>query len=245
MKNIAIIFKREIAAYISSPIVYIFIVFFLILSGVFTFKLSGFFEIGQADLKSFFGWIPWLYLFLIPAISMRLWSEERKSGTIELLFTFPIKIYEAMAGKFLAAWAVITSALLLTFTLPLTVEYLGKPDVGVMIAGYIGSILLSGCYLAIGCFFSASTKNQVISFIFTFVNCLILLLIGFEPFVKFFEGLHLPLWLLTQISNFSFFTHFANIQKGILDVRDIFFFVTFICVSIYCGALILENRKAE
>jgi ABC-2 type transport system permease protein len=245
MKNIFIIFRREIAAYINSPIVYIFVVFFLLLSGVFTFKLSGFYEIGQADLKSFFGWLPWLYLFLIPAISMRLWAEERKSGTIELLFTLPIKIYEAMIGKFLAAWVVTISALLLTFTLPMTVLYLGRPDLGVMAASYIGGILLSGSYLAIGCFFSASTKNQIISFIFTFAACLVLLLIGFQPFVKFFEGLHFPLWFLVQISNFSFFTHFTNIQKGILDFRDIFFFISLICASLYCGVLMLSNRKAK
>ncbi len=243
MRNLSIILKRELRSYIHSPIIYVFLIFFLVLNGVFTFKVGGFYELGQADLRSFFMWHPWLYLFLIPAISMRLWSEERKSGTIELLFTLPIGMFEAMLGKFFAAWIITSGAILLTFPMIGTVLYLGNPDLGMILAGYIGSILLAGSYLAIGCFFSASTKNQVVSFIITFVVCLFLVLIGFEPFMKIFQDMHVPLMLLEQIGNLSFFTHFVSIQKGILDFRDLLFFFSIMAASLYGGAVILENRK--
>ncbi len=243
MRNLYVIFKREFRSYLHSPIIYVFLIFFLILNGVFTFKVGSFYEFGQADLRSFFMWHPWLYLFLIPAVSMRLWSEERKSGSIELLFTLPVGMIEAMLGKFLAAWVITTVALLLTFPMILTVVYLGNPDLGLVFAGYIGSIFLSGGYLAIGSLFSASTKSQVVSFIITFATCLFLVLIGFEPFVKFFQDMHFPLWLLEQIGNLSFFTHFMSMQKGILDFQDIFYFASIIGVSLFGGALILENRK--
>ncbi len=244
MRNLYIIFKREFASYLHSPIIYVFLIFFLLLNGVFTFKIAGFYERAQADLNPFFMWHPWLYLFLIPAVSMRIWSEERKSGTIELLFTLPVGMFEAMAGKFLAAWLFTTIALCLTFPMVITVMYLGNPDLGVVIAGYIGSILLSGSYLAVGSFFSATTKNQVISFIVTFSTCLVMVLIGFEPFVKYFQDMHFPVWLLEQIAAFSFYTHFMSITKGILDFRDIFYFLSLITLSLYGGALVLENRKA-
>ncbi len=244
MRNIIAIFKREFRSYLNSPIIYVFLVFFLILNGVFTFKVGGFYQIGQANLRAFFMWHPWLYLFLIPAVSMSLWAEERKSGSIELLFTLPVGMFEAMVGKFLAAWLFTAIALILTFPMVFTVLYLGKPDIDVILTGYIGSILLSGGYLSVGCFFSATTKNQVISFITTFVTCLFLVLIGFEPFVRFFHDINIPLWFLEQIGIFSFFTHFSSIQKGILDVRDIFYFLSIIVISLFCGALVLENRKA-
>src|SRR3990172_3966278 len=187
MRNFKAILKREFGSYVHSPVIYVFLIFFLILNGIFTMKLGQFYETGQADLRIFFMWHTWLYLFLIPAVSMRLWSEERKSGTIELLFTLPTTMIETMLGKFFAAWLFTTSALVLTFPLVLTVMYLGEPDMGVIITQYIGSILLSGSYLAIGSFFSATTKSQVVSFILTFVTCLFLVLIGFGPFLEFFQ----------------------------------------------------------
>ncbi len=244
MRNIKAIFRREFNSYLHSPIIYVFLIFFLILNGVFTFKIGGFYNAGQADMRLFFMWHPWIYLFLIPAVSMRLWAEERKSGSIELLFTLPVGMFEAMLGKFLAAWLFTTIALLFTFPMVFTVLYLGKPDMGTIFTGYIGSILISGSYLAIGCFFSATTKNQVVSFILTFVTCLFLVLIGFEPFVKFFYDIQLPMWLLEHVESLGFITHFTSIQKGIIDFRDIFYFLSVIVVSLFGGSLILENRKA-
>jgi ABC-2 type transport system permease protein len=245
MRNFYAIFKRELWAYFNSPILYIFLIFFLILNGIFTFKFGEFYELGQADLKPFFMWHPWLYLFLIPAVSMRLWSEERKSGTIELIFTLPVGMFEAMAGKFLAAWLFTTLALILTFPMVISVLYLGQPDLGVILAGYIGSALLAGSYLAIGCFFSALTKSQVVSFIITFVTCLLLVMIGFPDIVKFFQDMNFPTWLLQEINNFSFFTHFTSVHKGILDLRDLLFFISIIVTFLYGGAIVLEYRKAE
>ena len=244
MRNLYIIFKRELWSYFHSPILYIFLIFFLILNGVFTFKIGGFYEADQADLTRFFIWHPWLYLFLIPAVSMRLWSEERKSGTIELLFTLPVGMFEAMVGKFMAAWVFTTLALCLTFPMVFTVAYLGQPDMGVIVASYIGSIFLAGSYLAVGCFFSATTKNQVISFIITFATCLGLVLIGFGPFVEFFQSINLPETILEQVGNFSFLTHFMDIMKGILDIRDLLFFIIVIITFLYAGSLVLDNRKA-
>lgn len=244
MRNFNAIFKREFASYIHSPVIYVFLIFFLILNGVFTMKLGQFYETGQADLRIFFMWHPWLYLFLIPAVSMRLWSEERKSGTIELLFTLPTTMMETMLGKFFAAWLFTTIALILTFPMVLTVMYLGKPDLGVIITQYIGSILLSGSYLAIGSFFSATTKSQVVSFILTFVTCLFLILIGFPPFLQIFQDLSFPLWFLEEIGYFSFYTNFTAVQKGILDFRDIFYFISIMAAFLFGGALVLENRKA-
>ena len=158
------IFKREFRSYFATPLALVFLTIFLMLSGFFTFKLGGFYEQGQADLRSFFVWHPWLYLFIVPAISMRLWAEERKTGTVELLFTLPVSLFEAMAGKFLAAWAFIGTSLLLTFPMILTVSFLGDPDLGVIFASYVGSFLMAGTYLAIGMCISAATNNQVISF---------------------------------------------------------------------------------
>ncbi|HLC16305.1 MAG TPA: ABC transporter permease [Thermodesulfovibrionia bacterium] len=244
MRNLYAIFKRELWSYFHSPILYIFLVFFLILNAVFTFKIGGFYEAGQADLGRFFLWHPWLYLFFIPAVSMRLWSEERKTGTIELLFTLPVGMFEAMSGKFLAAWVFTSLAICLTFPMIFTVLYLGQPDIGVIISSYIGSILLAGSYLAVGCFFSATTKNQVISFIITFATCLGLVLIGFGPFVEFFQSINLPQSILEQVGRFSFLTHFMDIMKGILDLRDLLFFILVIAAFLYAGALVLDNRKA-
>jgi ABC-2 type transport system permease protein len=175
---------------------------------------------------------------------MRLWSEERKTGTIELLFTLPIGMFEAMVGKFLAAWVFTSLAICLTFPMIITVVYLGQPDIGVIMASYIGSILLAGSYLAVGCFFSATTKNQVVSFIITFATCLGLVLIGFGPFVEFFQNINLPQSLLEQVGNFSFLTHFMDIMKGILDLRDLLFFILVIVSFLYAGAIVLDNRKA-
>ncbi len=244
MRNTMIILKRELAAYFATPIAYVFIVIFLFLSGVFTFYLGGFMEREQADLNSFFNFHPWLYLFLIPALSMRMWAEERKSGTIELLLTLPISMPQAVLGKFLAAWAFTAIALALTFPLWLTVNVLGNPDNGVIFASYIGSLLMAGAYLAIGSCLSALTRNQVIAFVLTVVVCLLFLLSGFPLVLDFFNA-WAPQMIVDLISSFSFLTHFNAISKGVIDLRDIIFFVSLIVFFLFVNALLVDVKKAD
>src|SRR5262245_51103207 len=164
MRKAWTIARRELGAYFSSPVAYVFIVIFLLLTGFFTFMVGGFFKAGQANLDTFFMWHVWLYLFLVPCVGMRLWAEERRVGTLELLLTKPITSAQAIIGKFLASWAFLGLALVLTFPVFITVNYLGSPDSGVILAAYIGSLLMAGTYLAISCMTSAMTRNQVVSF---------------------------------------------------------------------------------
>ncbi|MFZ0485403.1 MAG: ABC transporter permease [Arenicellales bacterium] len=243
LSNVGIITKRELSGYFLTPIAYVFIVIFLVLSGVFTFYLGGFFDQGQADLRTFFGFHPWLYLFLIPALTMRLWAEERKSGTIELLFTLPVTMTETVLGKFLATWIFAGVALALTFPIWLTVNYLGNPDNGVVVAGYIGSLLMAGAYIAIGSCISAFTKNQVIAFVITVVICLIFVLSGFPMVLDFLNG-WLPGVILQAVSSFSFLTHFQAIQNGVVDVRDLIYFFSLIALWLFVNATVLEVKKA-
>jgi ABC-2 type transport system permease protein len=198
MTQLPVIFKRELASYFATPLAYVFIVIFLVLSGVFTFYLGGFFESGQANLSAFFNFHPWLYLFLVPAIAMRLWAEERKSGSIELLMTLPITRFEAVTGKFLAAWVFAGIALLLTFPMIITVNYLGEPDNGAIVTGYIGSWLLAGAYLAIGSCMSALSKNQVIAFILAVSACFLFIVSGFPMVLDAFAWA--PQWLVDAIA---------------------------------------------
>jgi len=241
--HIAIITRRELAGYFLTPIAYVFIVIFLILSGVFTFYLGGFFDRGQADLVAFFGFHPWLYLFLIPALTMRLWAEERKSGTIELLFTLPVTMTEAVIGKFLATWLFTAAALALTFPIWLTVNYLGNPDNGVIAASYLGSLLMAGGYIAIGSCISALTKNQVIAFVVTLVVCLAFILSGFSMVLDFLDD-WLPAVLLEAVSSFSFLSHFEAIQNGVVDARDLVYFFSLITLWLFANATVLEIKKA-
>lgn len=238
------IYKRELNGYFKTPIAYVFIVIFIFLSGIFTFKLAHFYETNQADLRAFFFWHPWLYLFLVPAVSMRLWSEERKSKTIELLFTLPIKPFTAILAKFLAAWTFITVGIFLTFPMVITIHMLGEPDSGVILISYFGSILMAGSFLAIGSAFSSITKNQVISFILTAVTCLCLILIGFAPFIKMFSGI-LPHFIIENLRVLSFSEHFESIQKGVFDFRDLIFFLSVIGSGLYATLVILEEKKSE
>ena len=245
MKHTLGIMKRELAGYFATPVAYVFIVIFLILSGAFSFYLGGFFERGQAELAdTFFGFHPWLYLFLIPAISMRLWSEERKSGSIELLLTLPISMVQAVLGKFFAAWAFAGIALALTFPIWLTVNYLGAPDNGAILAGYLGSMLMAGSFLAIGSCLSAATRNQVIAFILTVVICFLLLLAGFPAVTEWFRGFGAQ-WLVDGIASLSFLTHFENIMKGVLDLRDLLYFALVIVFFLLASTVVLEARKSR
>jgi ABC-2 type transport system permease protein len=238
------IFRRELRSYFATPVAYVFIVIFLVLAGAFTFYLGGFYERGQADLQPFFSFHPWLYLFLVPAVAMRLWSEERKSGTIELLLTLPVTMWQAVLGKFLAAWAFIGIALALTFPIWITVNYLGEPDNGVILAGYLGSLLMAGAFLAVGACLSAATRNQVVAFILTAVVCFLLLLAGFPLVLDFFAALF-PQVVVDAVANLSFLTHFSAIAKGVLDLRDILFFVLTIAFWLYASAVVIDLKKAD
>jgi ABC-2 type transport system permease protein len=238
------ILKRELSSYFATPIALIFLTVFLILTGFFTFKLGGFYEQGQADLRTFFVWHPWLYLFIVPAVSMRLWAEERRTGTIELLLTLPVTLQTAMLGKFFAAWIFLGLALVLTFPIVFTVMYLGDPDIGVILAGYLGSYLMAGAFLAIGCCLSACTSNQVISFVLSTFVCLIFILVGSDPVVRLFEGLLSPT-LVSQLVNLSFPFHFEAIQRGVINMTDLVYFVSVMVVFLYAGTIILERKKAD
>lgn len=244
LANIGTLFKRELTSYFVTPIAYVFIIIFLVLSGVFTFFLGNFFNRGSADLLPFFNFHPWLYLFLIPALTMRLWAEERKSGTIELLLTLPISMSEIVLAKFLAAWAFTAIALACTFPMWITVNYLGSPDNGVILAGYVGSLLMAGGYLAIGCCLSALTKNQVIAFVLTVVVCLGYILSGLNLVTSFFAS-WTPHIIVETISSFSFLTHFQALGKGVIDLRDFIFFASLICFWLFCNATIIELKKAD
>src|SRR5438270_3515843 len=241
--NIRTITKRELGAYFSSPIAYVFIVIFLLLCGFFTFFVGGFFEREQASLAMpFFEWHPWFYLFLVPAVGMRLWAEERRMGTMELLLTMPITAWQAIVGKFLASWAFLALALVLTFPVVLTVNYLGHPDNGIIFCGYIGSFLLAGAYLAISCLTSAMTRNQVISFIISVVICLLFLLAGFPPVTNLFTS-WAPNWLVEAVASFSVYPHFEDFQKGVLDLRDLIFFFSIIGFSLFTTGVIIRNLR--
>jgi len=242
--RIGVIFHRELAGYFSTPIAAVFIVIFLLLSGAFTFYLGNFFPRGQSDLVPFFNFHPWLYLVLIPALAMRLWAEERKGGTIELLFTLPITLTEAVVGKFLAAWCFTGIVLALTFPIWITVNVLGDPDNGVIVSGYIGSLLMAGGFLAIGSCISALTKNQVIAFVLSVVVCLGFILSGFPMVLDFFSG-WTPDFFVSLISSFSFLTHFQAISKGVIDLRDLVYFLSLIVFWLFATAIVLEMKKAE
>lgn len=244
MSRTMTIFKRELGAYFSTPVAYVFIVIFLLLTGVFTFYVGGLYERNQADLEPFFRFHPWLYMLLIPAISMRLWSEERKAGTLELLMTLPISLVEAVIGKFLAAWCFTAIALALTFPVWITINYLGDPDNTVIAAGYLGSLLLAGACLSIGACISALTKNQVVAFVISFVICFAFNLSGFPIVLDLFSG-WAPQAIIDVVSSFSFLSHFESILKGVIDIRDIVFFASLIAFWLYANILVIETKKGS
>ena len=244
MANVWIICKREFSGYFGTPIAYVFLAIFVFLSGIFAFYIGNFFEREQADLQAFFLFHPWLYLFLIPALAMRLWAEERRAGTIELLLTLPITMLEAVLGKFLAAWAFTAIALALTFPLWITVNYLGDPDNGIVLAGYLGSLLMAGAFLAIGSCISALTRNQVIAFVVSGVVCLGFVLSGF-PLVLDFVGAIAPAIIVDTVRSFSFLTHFQAVSKGVLEAGDIIYFTSLIVFWLFVNTVVIEWRKAR
>jgi ABC-2 type transport system permease protein len=246
MRNTFVLIKRELAGYFATPVAYVFICIFLLLCGVLTFTLGSFFESGQATLgSSFFEYHPILYILLVPAISMRLWAEERKQGTIELLMTLPVTLPQLVISKFAAAWIFCGVALALTFPLWITVNYLGDPDNGVIVAAYLASWLMAGGYLAIGACISAITKNQVIAFVLAVIVSLLFLITGLPQMANFLEWLIPSASIVAAIKSFSFMSHFGSIARGVIDLRDLIFFASLIGVFLYMNAIVIEMRKAR
>ena len=241
MRNTFVIAKRELGSYFNSPVAYVFLVIFLLLTGFFTFTAGQFFERGEASLSAFFGWHPWLYLVLVPAAGMRLWAEERRGGTLELLMTMPITPLQAILGKFLASWLFIALALALTFPVVVTANVLGNPDNGMIFAGYLGSLFLAGAYLAVTCMTSAMTRNQVVAFILSVVACLFLILAGFNPVTDLLVRWASPAFIDT-VAAFSVVTHFDGFQKGVIDSRGLAYFLSVIGFSLFATSLALRNR---
>ncbi len=244
MNIVQALFRRELKSYFATPVAYVFIVIFLVLMGTFTFYLGGFYERGQADLRPFFNFHPWLYLFLVPAISMRLWAEERRSGSIELLMTLPVTAWQAVLGKFLAAWAFTAIALILTFPIWITVNYLGEPDNGAILTGYVGSLLMAGGFLSIGGCVSAFTRNQVIAFVISIVVCFGFLLSGFPLVLDVFSG-WAPQVLVDGIASLSFLTHFTSISRGVIELRDLVYFGLLIGTFLYANTIVLQWKQAD
>ncbi|MEL6427833.1 MAG: ABC transporter permease subunit [Planctomycetota bacterium] len=244
MKGTLTVFKRELVGYFTTPVAYIFLVIFLVLAGVFTWQLGSYYDTNQADLQPFFGVHPWLYLALIPALSMRLWAEERRSGTIELLMTLPISTGGAVLGKFLAAWAFTGVALVLTATNWWTVNYLGAPDNGVIVAGYIGSFLMAGAFIAVGAAMSSVTKNQVSAFVITFIVSFLFVLAGFPPIVDAVSGVGVD-WVADAVRNVSFYSHFEAITRGVVEAKDVLFFLTVIALFLFINTTVVEAKKAD
>lgn len=243
MRNILIIAKRELGSYFGTPLAYVFIVIFLALTGAMTFYLGGFLYTGQADLHPFFVYHPWLYLLLVPAVAMRLWAEERKTGTIENLMTLPISTYEAVLGKFLAAWIFCGIALALTFPIWITVNVLGDPDNGVIIASYFASFVMAGSFLAIGSCMSALTKNQVIAFVIAATACFLFTMSGLDLVLNFFRG-WAPDWLVATVASLSFLTHFNTVTQGLIEARDIVFFVSLIAFWLFANVVLVDLKRA-
>lgn len=237
-----IIMRRELASYFATPVAYVFMLVFWVLSGVCTFYLGGFYERGQADLSAFFDFHPWLYLFCIPALAMHLWAEERKSGSIELLMTLPITRFEMVVGKFLAAWLFAGLVLLLTFPLVVTVNYLGNPDNGVIGAAYVGSWLLAGAYLAIGSCMSAVAKNQMIAFMLTVMACFVFIVSGLPVVLTALAWA--PQGLVDAVASLSFLVRFASLERGVIDLRDLLFFCSVIVAGLMATAVVLDLKKA-
>jgi len=238
------IFNRELASYFATPLAYVFIIIFLVLAGVLTFFVGDFFERGQADLQAFFTFHPWLYLVLVPALSMRLWAEEKKSGTIELFLTLPIRLGEAVLGKFLAAWCFAGIALSLTFPFWLTVNVLGHPDNGVILAGYGASWLMAGAILAIGAAVSATTKNQVIAFVVTAALVFVLTAAGTSTVLGLFRG-WAPAPLVAAIAGASLFGHFTAITRGVVALRDLVYFLSLMVAFLAANAILVDLNKAD
>jgi ABC-2 type transport system permease protein len=243
MKSIWTITKRELAGYFNSPVAYVFLVIFLLMTAAFTFLIGQFMDRNQATLQAFFMWHPWIYLFLVPAVGMRLWSEERRQGTMELLLTLPISLWHCIIGKFLASWIFLTLALVMTFPIWITVNYLGDPDNSVIVASYIGSFFLAGAYLSITSMTSALTRNQVISFILSVVICLFLVLCGWPPVTDVVETLA-PRSIVEFVAAFSVMPGIEQFNNGQIDSRAVIYFLSVIGFPLFATSVIIRGLRA-
>ena len=244
MSPVNAVMRRELRSYFVTPVAYVFLVIFLVLAGILTFYAGDYYEREQADLQPFFVMHPWLYLILVPAITMRMWAEEAKGGTLELLLTLPLTLWQAMLGKFLAAWLFIGLALALTFPLWITVNYLGSPDNGAIFAGYVGSFVLAGAYLAIGACISALTRNQVVAFVLACAICFVFTVSGTSIVLNFFSG-WAPRLVVETVASFSFMTHFQAITRGVIDLKDVVFFGSLIALCLYANVVLVEWKKGS
>ena len=244
MNPVNAVMRRELRSYFVTPVAYVFLVIFLVLAGILTFYAGDFYERGQADLQPFFMMHPWLYLILVPAITMRMWAEEAKGGTLELLLTLPLTLWQAMLGKFFAAWLFIGLALVLTFPIWITVNYLGSPDNGVILAGYLGSWLMAGSFIAIGACLSALTRSQVVAFILTALVCVLLILVGQPQVLDFFSGA-VPRKLINAVAHLSMLRHFEAIARGVLDIRDMMYFLLSTIGWLVAGVLLLDLKRTR
>jgi ABC-2 type transport system permease protein len=245
LKNIRTIFQREFKAYFDSPVAYVFLVAFLVLVGFLTFGVTMFYERRQANLTPFFFWHPWVYLLLVPAATMGLWAEERRTGTIELLLTLPVTLVETLVGKFLAAWAFIGIALALTFPVVATTAWLGDPDFGAILCGYLGSFLLSGACVAVGVFASALSRSQVIGFVIALAICLFMLIIGFDPVINAVAGWGVPAGVVNAVASCSLMQHFDAMRRGVIDFYDIGYYIGVMVFMLSAAHVVTDNRKAS
>ena len=245
LRNIKTIFQREFKAYFDSPVAYVFLVAFLVLIGFLTFGVTMYYERRQANLTPFFFWHPWVYLLLVPAATMGLWAEERRTGTIELLLTLPVTLVETLVGKFLAAWAFIGIALALTFPIVLTTAWLGNPDIGATLCGYLGSLLLSGACVAVGVFASALSRSQVIGFVIALAICLFMLIIGFDPVINAVSGWGVPSGIVNAVAACSLMQHFDAMRRGVIDFYDIGYYVGVMVFMLAAAHVVTDNRKAS
>ena len=243
MNALRILTKREFAGYFTTPVAWVFLMIFVSLSGLLTFYAGDFFQRGQADLQSFFLFHPWLFVFLIPAVSMRMWAEERRSGTIEMLMTLPVSTAELVLGKFLAAWAFVGVALLLTCPMWMTVNYLGNPDNGVILMSYLASFLIAGTFLSVGSCLSACTKSQMVAFVSTMMACILLTFLGSDALVNLFSGM-VTEKVVKLFQSFGFLIHFLSLTRGVLDIRDLLFFVSFSSMFLFATVIVLDHKKA-
>lgn len=243
MRTLGVLTKREFVSYFTTPIAWVFLMIFVSLSGLLTFYAGEFFARGQADLQSFFLFHPWLYVFLIPAVSMRMWAEERRSGTIEMLMTLPVSTGELVLGKFFAAWAFVGIALLLTTPIWITVNYLGDPDNGVIIMSYLASFLIAGTFLSVGSCLSAYTKSQIIAFVLTMMACILLTFLGSDALINLFSDVATGK-VMKLFQSFGFLIHFVSLTRGVLDLRDVLFFISFSSVFLFATVIVLDHKKA-
>ena len=243
MKNIKAIFKREFKSYFDSPVAYVFLTAFLVLIGFMTFGVAMFYERRQADLTPFFFWHPWVYLLLVPAATMGLWADERRNGTAELVLTLPMTVWEVLVGKFLAAWAFMGVALALTFPVALTAGYLGSPDWGVVLCGYVGSFLLAGAAAAVGVFASTLSRSSVVGFVISLALVFLLLIIGFDPVTTAVANWGVPSAIVNGIAGCSLLSHFEALRRGVIDLADVGYYAGMIVFMLAAAKTVTDGRR--